>query len=228
MMNFFSYFFYWAPCSANRGFILVEVIFVIGVYSVYGTAQFAIFRISPQIGANCFKKKHTKRLLRFILFGIWDQREKKLNNGPIFANAPKFTHFFFKISQTYAKICKFSQMFAKLCLTAGIDLIDVTPHRQEEKTKMDFKVWGRRIADTIRSEYPSPTVVKPVKLTSGGCFGLEDDSEEKVEKKLKKIRRVLTACKLRNKIFYFSRYVMSRQKVKNLKRFARSLKPGTH
>ena len=29
--------------------------------------------------------------------------------------------------------------------------------------------------------YPSPTVVRPVKLTSGGCFGLEDDSEEKVK-----------------------------------------------
>ena len=72
---------------------------------------------------------------------------------------------------------------AQVCLTAGIDLIDVTPHRLEDKTKEDYKLWARRIADTIRSEYPNPTVVKPIKLTSGGCFGLEDDSEEKVDKK---------------------------------------------
>ena len=49
---------------------------------------------------------------------------------------------------------------AQVCLTAGVDLIDVTPHRLEDKTKEDFKLWARRIADTIRSEYPNHSCIR--------------------------------------------------------------------
>ena len=72
---------------------------------------------------------------------------------------------------------------AQVCVSAGVDLIDVTPYRLSEKTKVDHKLWARRIADFIRSEYPNPTVVKPITVTSGACYGLEDDSDEKIEKK---------------------------------------------
>ena len=67
-------------------------------------------------------------------------------------------------------------------MSAGVDLIDVTPYRLEEKTKVDHKLWARRIADFIRSEYPSPTLIKPITVTSGKCYGLEDDSDEKIKK----------------------------------------------